>query len=57
MASANPAFVAKLFTVLDGITEENFKYDIEWINTNMQRTRPQGIAAAPQALVSTPLHN
>ncbi|WIA10127.1 hypothetical protein OEZ85_010334 [Tetradesmus obliquus] len=54
LGSANPAFLASLFRVLDGVAEPAFQYDIEWINNNMQRSRPQqpGVtvpAAAPTA--------
>jgi hypothetical protein len=43
LGAANPAFLASLFNVLDGVTEQTFQYDIEWINNNMQRTRPQQV--------------
>ncbi|KAF6265313.1 hypothetical protein COO60DRAFT_1623946 [Scenedesmus sp. NREL 46B-D3] len=41
LGAANPAFLASLFNVLDGVSEAAFQYDIEWINNNMQRTRQQ----------------
>lgn len=40
LSSANPAYLGSLFSVLDSVTEQQFQYDIDWINTNMQRTRP-----------------
>jgi hypothetical protein len=43
LAAANPNFLASLFNVLDGVSEGTYQYDIEWINNNMQRTRPQQV--------------
>jgi hypothetical protein len=43
LGAANPAFLASLFNVLDGVTEPTFQYDIQWINNNMQRTGPQQV--------------
>jgi hypothetical protein len=43
LSTANPAFVASLFNVLDGVSEASYQYDIEWINNNMQRTRQQQV--------------
>eukprot|EP00879_Flechtneria_rotunda_P021993 GHRR01023194.1.p1 GENE.GHRR01023194.1~~GHRR01023194.1.p1 ORF type:complete len:529 (+),score=198.17 GHRR01023194.1:416-2002(+) len=40
LASANQNFLQSLFKVLDTVNEQQFQYDIEWINGNMQRQPP-----------------